>query len=61
MNTYRTVGTPGALGDTWDIEWSKDGVARGHICEGFATEAEASYWVFQLARNEAMNTGRRKT
>ena len=58
VNTYRAVEirVPGA--STWSIEWSKNGIARGHVCEGFATEAEALYWVFQLARIEAVNQGR---
>jgi hypothetical protein len=58
MNTYRAVKTPVANLASWDIEWSKSGVVRGRICEGFADEGEALHWVYQLARIEARNRGR---
>jgi hypothetical protein len=52
MNIYRAVLLSAPEGGLWAVEHTADGVTQGHLPSRYATEAEALFAVYELARAE---------
>jgi hypothetical protein len=52
MNTYRAVFLAAPDGGMWAVEHTADGVPQGLMPGSYATEAEALFAAYELARTE---------